>query len=98
MRSLSLMLLVSMLAVGIATASTASATTTTTGAGGASVLTQSSTQPVDQHDGSRVGVQLIVAGMVAGLVVGVGSGGYLLRRKLGRTAYSPDTAGGDGHH
>jgi hypothetical protein len=34
-------------------------------------------QAVDQHDGSRVEVQLVVAGIVAGLVVGVGSGAYL---------------------
>lgn len=54
-------------------------------------------QPVDQHDGSRVEVQLLVAGIVAGLVVGVGTGAYLLRRKLGLTAYSPEQAGG-GHH
>ena len=55
-------------------------------------------QPIDDHDDSRVGVQLAVAGVAAALVVGVGTGAFLLRRKLGLTAYSPDNAAGGGHH
>jgi hypothetical protein len=55
-------------------------------------------QPVNQHDDSRVGVQLVVAGIAAGLVLGVGTGAYLLRRKLGLTAYAPPNAAGGGHH
>ncbi len=58
---------------------------------------QSTPEPVDGHDGSRVGVQLVVAGIALGLVVGVGSGAYLLRRRLGLTAYAADEAAG-GHH
>ncbi len=66
-------------------------------AGGATAGFHQSTQPIDQHDGSRVGVQLVVAGIAAGFVVGAGSAAYLLRRKLGRTAYAPDQAA-DAHH
>ena len=55
-------------------------------------------RPVNEHDDSRVGVQLAVAGIAAGLVVGVGTGAYLLRRKLGLTAYTPPEAPGGGHH
>lgn len=51
----------------------------------------------DAHDDSRVGVQLVVAGIAAGVVVGVGLAGYALRRKLGRTAYAPPEQG-DAHH
>lgn len=64
---------------------------------GAVVASQSAPRQVDGHDGSRVGVQLVVAGIAAGLVVGVGTGAFLLRRKLGLTAYAPDEAAG-GHH
>ena len=66
-------------------------------ADGRAVAHQRLQRPVDQHDGSRVGVQLVVAGITAALVVGVGTGAYLLRRKLGLTAYAPEQAGG-GHH
>lgn len=62
-----------------------------------SAAAQSTPKPVDSHDGSRVGVQLVVAGVALGLVVGVGSAAYLLRRRLGLTAYSADEAAG-GHH
>ena len=56
------------------------------------------TRPIDQHDDSRVGVQLVVAGIGAGVVVGMGTVAYFLRRKLGLTAYSPEQAAGGGHH
>ena len=64
---------------------------------GAVAARQSTPKPVNDHDESRVGVQLVIVGIAAGLVVGVGTGAYLLRRKLGLTAYSPDQAAG-GHH
>ena len=63
----------------------------------AATAMQSAPAQVDDHDESRVGVQLVVVGIAAGLVVGLGTGAYLLRRKLGLTAYSPDQASG-GHH
>jgi hypothetical protein len=53
---------------------------------------------VDDHDGSRVGVQIAVAGVAAGLVVGVGTAAYFVRRKLGLTVYSPDQPREGGHH
>lgn len=54
-------------------------------------------RPVDDHADSRVGVQLVVVGIAAGLVAGVGTAAHLLRRKLGLTAYTPDQNAG-GHH
>lgn len=44
----------------------------------------------------RVEVQLIVLGVVLVTVFGLGTGAYLLRWKLGRTAYTPPTD--TGHH
>jgi hypothetical protein len=52
---------------------------------------------VDDHDESRVAVQLIVAGIAAGVVVVVGSGAYLLRKRLGLVA-PPPAQGSGGHH
>ncbi len=54
-------------------------------------------QQVDDNDDTRVEVQLVVAGIVAAFVVGVGSGAYLLRKRLGRVAPPPDQSAG-GHH
>jgi hypothetical protein len=59
--------------------------------------TIASQQQVDQHDDSRVGVQLTVLGLAAVVVVVVGTGAYFLRKKLGLTAQPPQQTGG-GHH
>lgn len=56
-------------------------------------------QAVDDNDDTRVEVQLIVLGVVAFVVVGVGSGAYLLRKRLGLVKGPPDqSAAGHGHH
>jgi hypothetical protein len=44
---------------------------------------------VPSHSGSRVGVQLVVLGCVAGLVVIIGSCAYFIRKRLGLTAPPP---------
>ena len=93
--ALSVLVLAMFAAVAVARPAQAADTTPLTQA---SVLWQAGTQPVDDHEDSRVGVQLVVAGIAAALVVGVGTGAYLLRRKLGLTAYAPDSAAGGGHH
>lgn len=97
MRILSVMVLVSLLLMAVASARpTEGAGIPAAGARGFALI-QAAPGPVDDHDGSRVGVQLVVAGLAVGLVVGVGTGAYLLRRKLGLTAYTPDQNAG-GHH
>lgn len=53
--------------------------------------------PIDDNDDTRVEVQLIVAGIAAFTVVGVGSAAYMLRRKLGRIAPPPGD-GASSHH
>lgn len=54
---------------------------------------------VDDNDDSRVDVQLVVAGVAAAVVVGLGSVAYAIRWKLGRTAYDRDAAEkAMGHH
>ena len=47
---------------------------------------------VDQNDDSRVDVQIIVVAIAAGIVVGLGSAAYLLRRRLGLTKYDREAA------
>ena len=47
---------------------------------------------VDEHDRSRVNVQLVVVGLVIGIVVVAGSAAYFVRRRLGLTAYDAEAA------
>jgi hypothetical protein len=58
---------------------------------------QGTTQTPNDDD-DLVEVQLVVAGVAALVVVGLGSAAYFLRRRLGLTAYNPEEAGGGGHH
>ncbi len=55
---------------------------------------------VDDNDDSRVVVQLIVLGIVIGVVVVAGTSAYLVRRRLGLTKYDADAARAaqDAHH
>lgn len=55
---------------------------------------------IDDHDESRVVVQLIVLGLAIGVVVVAGTAAYFVRRRLGLTAYDADAARAaqDGHH
>lgn len=52
---------------------------------------------VDDHDDSRVGVQLAVLAGAVITVVGVGSAGYLLRKRLGRVPPHPEQPAGGRH-
>lgn len=54
-------------------------------------------QPVEQHEGTRVEVQLVVLGAALVAVLVIGSAGYLLRKKLGLVAGPPEQPAG-GHH
>jgi hypothetical protein len=54
-------------------------------------------QQVDQHDDTRVAVQLAVLGAAAVVVVVLGTGAYFLRKKLGLVA-PPPKQDGAGHH
>ncbi len=59
----------------------------------------SAQQQVDQHDDTRVEVQVAVLSIVAFTVVVVGGAGFLLRKRLGLVAPPPEQpAAGHGHH
>lgn len=47
-------------------------------------------EPVDDNDDTRVEVQLVMVGIAVGVVVVLGSGAYLLRKKLGLVAGPPE--------
>jgi len=54
-------------------------------------------QQVDDNDDTRVEVQLVVLGIAAFVVVGVGAAGYVLRKRLGLVPPPPGPDAG-GHH
>lgn len=58
--------------------------------------TATSTSAVPTNDDSRVGVQLVVLGIVAFVVIGIGSVAYLIRKRVGLIAPPPDQ--GSGQH
>lgn len=52
---------------------------------------------IDDNDDTRVEVQLVVLGIAVGTVFVVGSGVYVLRKRLGLVAAPPEQDAG-GHH
>lgn len=52
--------------------------------------------PVENNDDTRVPVQLLVLGLAAGIVVGLGSAAYVLRKRLGLVPPPPAQTGD--HH
>ncbi len=65
-------------------------------AAGASLAPASQTE-VDDHSESRVPVMLVVLGIAAFTVLGLGVAAYVVRRLLGRTSKPPDQSAA-GHH
>lgn len=57
----------------------------------------SQAQEIDDNDDTRVEVQLVVLAIAGGTVFVLGTGAYLLRRRLGLVPPPPEP-GGDGHH
>lgn len=93
MRFVSLILAITMLALALVPAGIASAAGDTERAA-VTVSPQQETSGSD--DDSRVEVQLVVLGVAAFVVVGVGAAGYVLRKRLGLI---PPPPGPDaGHH
>lgn len=91
--SLALLLAVALFAVSLRTAHAATAPH----GYGPPVMAAADTPPIDQHDDTRVDVQLVVLGAAAVVVVGIGTCAYFLRRVLGLTAPPPVQPSG-GHH
>jgi len=60
-------------------------------------VTASSQQQVDDNDDTRVEVQLVVLGIAAFVVLGIGAAGYVLRKRLGLVPPPPGPDAG-GHH
>lgn len=93
MRFVSLILAITMLALALVPAGIASA------AGDierAAVTVSPQQETSGSDDDSRVEVQLVVLGVAAFVVVGVGAAGYVLRKRLGLI---PPPPGPDaGHH
>ena len=63
----------------------------------ASASASSQAQEIDDNDDTRVEVQLVVLAVAGGTVFVLGTGVYLLRRKLGLVPPPPEP-GGDAHH
>jgi 4-hydroxybenzoate polyprenyltransferase len=97
MRLLSLTFLFSLVLMAAAAISSPAHAAAVPPAGALPAVMAQQKPEVDQHDDSRVAVQLVVLGIAAGVVVGVGSCAYVLRKKLGLVAPPPQQGVG-GHH
>ena len=96
MRLISITLLLAVALFAAASLRPAHAATTPPGHGPV-VMATAGAPPIDQHDDTRVDVQLVVLGAAVVLVVGIGTCAYFLRRVLGLTAPPPAQPSG-GHH
>jgi hypothetical protein len=93
MRMFSLVLAAAVLALAVAQVRAADAARVTE----AAAVTVSSQQQVDDNDDTRVEVQLVVLGIAAFVVLGIGAAGYVLRKRLGLVPPPPGPDAG-GHH
>jgi hypothetical protein len=93
MRMFSLVLAAAVLALAVAQVRAADAAGVTE----AAAVTVSSQQQVDDNDDTRVEVQLVVLGIAAFVVLGIGAAGYVLRKRLGLVPPPPGPDAG-GHH
>ena len=62
-----------------------------------SATVTSQAEEIDDNDDTRVEVQLVVLAVAGGTVFVLGTGAYLLRRRLGLVPPPPGPSG-DGHH
>jgi hypothetical protein len=95
MRMFSLVLAAAVLALALSQVRAADADAA--GVTGEAAVTVSSQQQVDDNDDTRVEVQLVVLGIAAFVVLGIGAAGYVLRKRLGLVPPPPGPDAG-GHH
>lgn len=94
MRALLVIAVLSLGALAALNATTAQAATVAPHPAAPPALAQE--QQVDDNEDTLVEVQLVVLGVAAFVVVGIGLAGYLLRKRLGLVAGPPEQTGS--HH